>query len=122
MKYRNSIKIKSMKALKYLILFFAMLLTQSRLRAQNTVFISQGRIEYERKVNLWAQMDDIDDDAWREFEKKRTPQFKTTYFDLEFYGNKTLFKPGRENTDNNKLWQEPAEDNTVFTDLDKEQC
>jgi GLPGLI family protein len=111
----------SMKTLKYLILFFALILAQREVHAQNTVFLSQGRIEYERKVNLWAQLDDIDDDAWREFEKKRTPQFKTTYFDLEFYGNKTLFKPGRENTDNNKLWQEPAEDNTVFTDLDKEQ-
>jgi GLPGLI family protein len=110
-----------MKALKYLIVFSAVLLTQLHLRSQNTVFISQGRIEYERKVNLWAQLDDIEDDAWREFEKKRTPQFKATYFDLEFNGNKTLFKPGRENSDNNKLWQEPAEDNTVFSDLDKEQ-
>jgi GLPGLI family protein len=117
----NSIKLNRMKVLKYLILFFALILAQREVHAQNTVFLSQGRIEYERKVNLWAQLDDIDDDAWREFEKKRTPQFKTTYFDLEFYGNKTLFKPGRENTDNNKLWQEPAEDNTVFTDLDKEQ-
>jgi GLPGLI family protein len=110
-----------MKVLKYLTLFFALVLTQREMHAQNTVFLSHGRIEYERKVNLWAQLDDIEDDAWREFEKKRTPQFKTTYFDLEFNGNKTLFKPGKENTDNNKLWQEPAEDNTVFTDLDKEQ-
>jgi GLPGLI family protein len=110
-----------MKALKYLIVFSAALLTLSHVHAQHTVFLSQGRIEYERKVNLWAQLDDIDDDAWREFEKKRTPQFKATYFDLEFNGNKTLFKPGRENSDNNKLWQEPAEDNTIFTDIDKEQ-
>ncbi len=110
-----------MKTLKHIILFSALLFTTLHINAQNTVFLLQGRIEYERKVNLWAQLDDIDDEGWREFEKKTVPQFKTTYFDLEFNGNKTLFKPGRENADNNKLWQEPAEDNIVFTDLDKEQ-
>ena len=86
-------------------------------KAQNAIFLSQGRIEFERKVNLYAQVDDEDDDTWKDLMKKMMPKFKTTYFNLQFNGNKTLFKPGRENTDNNKLWQQPAEDNTIFTNL-----
>jgi GLPGLI family protein len=86
-------------------------------QAQNVAFLSQGRIEFEKKVNLYAQIDDEDDQTWKELMKKMMPQFKVSYFNLEFNGKKTLFKPGRENTDNNKLWQQPAEDNTVFTNL-----
>lgn len=104
-----------MKSLMYVIAFCCLMI--STVKAQNAVFISQGRIEYERKVNLYAQVDDEDDDTWKELMKKMMPQFKTSYFNLEFDGSKTLFKPGRENTDNNKLWQQPAEDNTVYTDL-----
>jgi GLPGLI family protein len=103
-----------MKRLLFIILFFLIIKTT---HAQNTIFLSEGRIEYEKKVNLYAQVDDEDDDTWKELMKKMMPQFKTTYFDLEFNGNKTLFKPGRENTDNNKLWQQPAEDNVVYTNL-----
>lgn len=91
------------------------------LRAQNTVFLTQGRIEFERKVNLYAQLDDINDQAWKDLMKKAMPQFKSSYFDLFFNDGKSLYKPGRENPDNNKMWQEPAEDNTVFNDLDKKQ-
>lgn len=86
------------------------------LHAQNTIFILEGRIEFERKVNLYAQLDD--DNAWTDLDKKTMPQFKTTYFDLLFNHNKTLYRPGRENPDNTKLWEEPAEQNVVYNDLD----
>lgn len=85
--------------------------------AQNAVFLTQARIEYEKRINLYAQLDDIEDQAWRDLMKKTTPQFKTTYFDLSFNGNKTLYQPGRDNSDNNRMWQGPAEDNTIYTDL-----
>src|SRR5581483_6524816 len=103
------------------IIIFASLLLAVKTKAQNTIFLSQGRIEFERKVNLWAQIDEQDDNDWKELMKKTRPQFKLTYFNLEFNGNKTIYKPGRENPDNNKMWQEPAEDNVVFTDIDKAQ-
>ncbi len=98
-------------------IIIACLFFTTSLKSQNAIFLSQGRIEFERKVNLYAQVDDEDDDTWKDLMKKMMPKFKTTYFDLEFNGNKTLFKPGRENSDNNKLWQQPAEDNTVYTNL-----
>jgi GLPGLI family protein len=61
-----------------------------------------------------------EDEAWMELTKKRMPKFKTTYFDLLFSGNRTLYKPGRENPENNNLWSYPAEDNIVYSELDNE--
>lgn len=104
-----------MKPVTYIIILCLFFTTS--IKAQNAIFLSQGRIEFEKKVNLYAQVDDEDDDTWKDLMKKMMPQFKTTYFNLYFNGNKTLFKPGRENTDNNRIWQQPAEDNTVFTSL-----
>jgi len=115
-----------MKNLKYIytIIFSTLLFTSVKTKAQNTIFLSHGRIEYERKVNLWAQIDDNDwdnDEDWKALMRKINPQFKSTFFDLEFNGNKTLFKPGRENPANNKMWGDsPGETNTVFNDLAKD--
>ncbi len=102
----------------YITLLFVMV-HGTGLHAQNAVFLTQGRIEFEKKSNLYAMLDEDagDDNMWKDLEKKTIPQFKISYFDLEFNGSKTLYKPGRENTDNNRLYQEPAEDNTVFTNL-----
>jgi GLPGLI family protein len=86
--------------------------------AQNAIFLSEGKIEFERKVNLYVQLSD--DPAWSDLEKKTIPQFKTSYFDLVFTRNKTLYRPGKENADNNKLWQQPAEENIVYSELDNE--
>lgn len=82
-----------------------------------TRFITEGKIEFEKKLNVHAQM--TGDDAWVTEWKKNTPQFKTTYFDLSFTNNKTFYKPGRENAENNRMWQQPAEDNIIYSDLEK---
>lgn len=97
-----------------------LLLSGPLVQAQNanTIFLAEGKIEFERKVNLYAQLDE--DNAWTDLNKKSMPQFKTSYFDLLFNHNKTLYRPGRENTDNNKLWEEPAETNTIYSDLENE--
>lgn len=103
------------------ILIFSASFFNLHLNAQNTIFLSQGRIEFERKINLYAQIGDDEDGEWKELMKKTMPQFKISYFNLEFGNNKTLYRPGRENTDNNKLWRQPAEDNVIFTNLEKSQ-
>lgn len=112
-----------MKSLKHLFTLFSVLMFASvKIKAQNTIFLSHGRIEFERKVNLWAQIDEIEDETWRDFEKKIQPQFKSTYFNLDFSDSKTLYQPGRENPANNKMWgDDPGETNTIFNDLAKEQ-
>ncbi len=88
--------------------------------AQNAIFLSQGKIEYERKVNQYARMDD--DNSWTELEKKTISKFRTSYFDLLFTDSKTVYRPGRESPDKaNQNWiQEPAQDNVVYADLDNE--
>ncbi len=87
--------------------------------AQNSLFVTQGRIEFERKINLHSQFND--DNSWEAELKKTIPKFKTTYYNLSFNNYKTFYQPGKEIADNNKLWQQPAEENIIYTELDKQQ-
>ncbi|GAA0554423.1 GLPGLI family protein [Chitinophaga japonensis] len=103
----------------YLLLCFAV-----NAAAQNPVYLTHGRIEFEKRLNMYARLDAIYSDessSWKELEKKRTPQFKVTYFDLLFHHNKTLYRPGRENPDNIRLRPDPAEDNVIYSELDKQE-
>jgi GLPGLI family protein len=95
-------------------------------RAQNNIFLSQGKIEYERRINQFAQREEMrdpgDDDSWADFEKKvMGNKFKTDYFDLLFTRTKTLYKPGRESADKpNPFFNDPpAHENVIFDDLDQ---
>jgi len=105
-----------MKAIKYIFLCcFA--ITAMQLKAQNTIFLAEGKIEFEKRINLYSQIDE--DNSWSELQKKTMPKFKSTFFDLFFSKNKTIYQPGRENPDNNKLWYEGvAETNVIFSELD----
>ena len=87
-------------------------------KAQNTAFLNHGKIEYERRVNVFAQIGN-DDDQWSEFRKKLSNHFKTSYFDLLFTNDKSLYRPGRESSDRElfNFWQAPAQDNIVYSDL-----
>src|SRR5215471_9816627 len=86
--------------------------------AQNTIFVSSGRIEFERKINVFAQIGN-EGDQWTELQKKMSKHFKTSYFDLVFTREKSLYKPGRESSDaqNFFFFQSPAQDNTVWSDF-----
>lgn len=107
---------------KIIIIAIAALVCSVNIHAQNAVFLSQGRIEFERKVNMFARMEDY---WWltadtKENMKKNMQQFKTAYFDLKFNGGKTLYQPGREVENTNRgffMGTEPAENNTVFNNL-----
>ncbi|MDP4130843.1 MAG: GLPGLI family protein [Bacteroidota bacterium] len=83
--------------------------------AQNTIFLSEGKIEFTRTVNLIARITP-DDDGFSDLMKKTMPKFKRTYFQLFFSHNQWVYKPGRENPENNKLWEEAAETNVVSGD------
>lgn len=86
--------------------------------AQNTIFLSHGKIEYERRINVFARIGN-DDDQWAEFRKKLSNHFKTSYFDLVFTRDKSLYRPGRESDDRElfTFFQAPAQDNVVYSDL-----
>jgi GLPGLI family protein len=80
-------------------------------------FISSGKIEFERKVNLHKLYDQ--EGFWGDYIKKSAPQFLTSYFDLVFREDKAIYKPGREVNDpkaNN--WKNfPGSENTVYSDF-----
>ncbi|MBV9988704.1 MAG: GLPGLI family protein [Chitinophagaceae bacterium] len=101
---------------RQLILAALPLVFATGVHAQQSNIITQGRIEFEKKTNLHSIFDSYDE-VWGAEMKKQFPQFKLTYFDLYFTESKTLYKPGRENTDNNRLWELPAENNIIYMDL-----
>lgn len=80
-------------------------------------FITQGKIEYERKTNQHAFMED--GNIWDDMAKNNLPKFVTFYYDLTFKGDRTLFKTGREpETKQAKFWGIFDCENTILTELD----
>jgi len=84
-------------------------------------FIVKGKIEFEKKVNLYKQLDNVEDDeGFRNMIKKSIPPVKASYFDLYFNNDKTIYMPGREVVSAQKIpeWFDgPAADNIVYTNL-----
>jgi GLPGLI family protein len=107
-----------MKAIPYIFLF-CLSMAMTVVKAQNTIFLAEGKIEFERRLNQYALMDE--GDSWSDLQKKTMPKFKITYFDLVFSKNRTIYQPGRENPDNNKMmWggEGVAQENVVYSELD----
>lgn len=100
-----------MKAI--LILFY--LFCSQILLAQST-FISKGKIEFERRTNVWAELKG----SFAEQIKKVTPQYQSSFFNYEFDDNKAIYQPGREpeTKTNGFFGGAPASDNIVYTDYE----
>lgn len=106
--------------MKKIISIFIILFCYSQAIAQET-FITSGKIEFEKRVNLHKQLDLETDNSWRDMMKKTVPPIKVSFFNLFFDKGKTLYKPGKEVVSAQKVpeWIDgPANDNIVFSDLD----
>ncbi|OQP62553.1 hypothetical protein A3860_28085 [Niastella vici] len=102
--------------MKLLIYVFVLLVISPAIIAQQQ-FITQGKIEYERKTNQHAFMED--GNIWDDMAKNNLPKFVTFYYDLTFKGDRTLFKAGREpETKQAKFWGIFDSENTILTELD----
>ena len=117
-----------MKNNKKSLLLFCLLLFAFFSNAQQ-IFLTAGKIEFEKKVNLIKNMeDDMQDDennSWMSEIKKTLPEYFVSYFDLFFDENKTLYKPGKENPVPQKIneWiKGPARDNIVYKDFELQKC
>ena len=115
--------------MKYYASCFLLLVSYFSASAQD-IFVSNGKIEFEKKVNVYKSLDDQasgDNEGgfdWISQIKKQMPEWNITYFNLFFDGDKTLYKPGREVTQAQKVpdwWQDPAQNNTVFCNLKTDQ-
>lgn len=108
---------------KQIVTFFIAGFCFSVVKAQ-TQFILKGKIEFEKTTNLYRQIDAIEEDeTFRGMIKKSMPQSKSSYFDLYFNGNKTIYMPGREVVVAQKVpdfIEGPASDNVVYTDLEQQ--
>lgn len=86
-------------------------------KAQYTL---SGKIEFERKVNIYAQMAEMEDNPWFEKVKSQIPKFMNSYFDLQFDTARSIYKPGRK-VDGNDMVKMfgggPATENIVMTDF-----
>lgn len=105
------------KLLKYVMFFI--LPTQAM--AQET-FVKEGRIEFERKINLHRQMDGENEDVdWFKDMIAKLPTFHTSTFSLYFKGGETIYKPlGEIEMTLQMPWiLGPAKENIIQTDLDK---
>ncbi len=83
-------------------------------------FTTAGKIEYERKVNIYAQMAEMEENEWFEKLKAQIPKFSNTYFDLIFDTARSIYKPGKEVEAGGMLKMfggGPAMENVVYTDF-----
>src|SRR5579859_2516835 len=107
------------------ILIYSCIILPVAALCQNPVYLTQGHIEFEKKVNAHAQLDRLKGEGennWINERKKSTPQFTLSYFNLYFQDNRTLYRKGREADDNanNQQWfSGQADDNVVYKELDK---
>jgi len=109
----------------YSVILFAIVFAFTA-QAQQT-YITKGKIEFEKQVNVFKVVEEnfagSDNSVWADAFKKTMPKTGSSYFDLYFNGDKSLYKPGREIT----VSQRPpdwvngqANDNIVFNDLAKQ--
>lgn len=83
-------------------------------------FTTAGKIEFERRVNIYAQMAEMENNDWFEKLKSKIPKFSSTYFDLVFDTERSIYKPGRVVEENSLLKMfggGPAMENVVYTDF-----
>lgn len=85
-----------------------------------TVFISSGHIEFERKTNQFASFDKEDEEMpWIQEMKKTHPKMVTEIYHLNFTGKKTVYKLAKENTDVKYVWgQKPSADDVIVQDIE----
>jgi GLPGLI family protein len=94
-------------------LLIAIVLFCSQNLFAQTKFITKGKIEFERRTNVWADLKG----SLAEQIKKVTPQYQSFFYDYEFDGNKSIYKPGRESDSKpTGFFGAPATDNEVYSD------
>lgn len=77
-----------------------------------TRFITAGKIEYEKKVNMHKMMED---NSWTRELKDRMPVYRTTYHDLLFDSVQSIYKIGKEPAEDKwkNMWMTQNEDDNL---------
>ena len=104
--------------MKYIYIVIAIIACQ--VTTAHAQYVTQGKIEYERKINVYAQMEEMSDmgSDFMERIKSQIPKFSSTYFDYIFDTGRSIYKPGREVENVFKMFGGgPATENVVYTDF-----
>ena len=79
------------------LIFFSVGILHAR---SQQVYITKGKIEFEKTVNTYKVLEEnyagSDNTMWAEAFKKSMAKTGSSYFDLYFSNDKSLYKPGRE--------------------------
>lgn len=100
--------------MKY-IFFLAVALCFKRTEAQ--VFIDKGMIEYEVKVNNHKA---LGNGTWAEMMKDRFPKLSTSYYQLTFNTDKSIYLFNRKDEKTKMPWGNEGEDNVWYNDYRSE--
>lgn len=103
------------------ICLFWLLAASSHLATAQTRFVSAGKIEFEKKVNMHKMMDD---NSWTRELKERMPVYRVSYFDLIFDSTQSMYKIGREPAEDKwkNMWMSMSEEeNLTYHNFDKQQ-
>jgi GLPGLI family protein len=106
--------------MKHFSIIFSLCLFATTSFAQE-IFITKGRIEFEKKINIHKQIEltGDEDNTWINGLKKSLPQHKSLFFNLYFDADKTLYKPGKDDQGQKVPdWiLGPGNENVVYNDL-----
>lgn len=86
-----------------------------------TIFIKNGKVEYERKVNQYKAYSDDEEgeNSWMEEMKKTIPRFVSDIYVLHFTPAKSSYKLKAENTENKYMWgAKPSETDNTIQDIE----
>ncbi len=103
------------------ILFIACVFVLLKTNAQEAIFLSSGKIEFERKLSQHRMIDEDGDgeSEWRNQLKKAMPKFVNDYYELYFTPTKTVYKLKSENENNKYMWgTKPSETDVIVKDLE----
>lgn len=99
---------------------FTLLLTTSILYTEaQTQFITQGRVEYEKKVNQHKPLEEEADNMWNAERMKVIPKFVSDIYELKFNSSKSVYKLAKENPNNKyMMWgSKPTETDATTKDF-----
>lgn len=77
------------------------------------VFISKGIVEYEVKVNNHKSMGE---GSWADMIKDKLPKISTSYYQLTFNSEKSLYKFSKKDMASKMPWEGDSEDNIWYND------
>lgn len=82
-------------------------------------FINSGKIEFEKKMNQHAPMQDEAENIWTAEMLKQMPKFVSDVFELKFNSNKSVYKLAKENPTNRyMMWgSKPVNTDATVQDL-----